>query len=144
MSGERPVTDVSRRQRTSRAAGLLAAGALAAGVLAGCSRPPRRASEVLPNHIWRTTNAAGGPSYRFRPGQQAELMRGTTIFFGTYQFPTDSALVLRVSGLIPGMPTPGPTELTLRYDVRVLPNAGGRERVEFRAGTAVDTLARVD
>lgn len=128
-----------------RASMAVAVALLAAGILAeACSRPPRRPSEVLPNHIWRTVKAGGGPTYRFRPGQQAELMRGTTILFGSYQFPTDSAVALTVTGLIPGMPTPGPTTLNLRFDVRVLPEAGGHERVEFRAGSDVDTLARVD
>ena len=128
-----------------RRAAIATAGLLATGlVVAACSRPSRHASEVLPNHSWRTVKAEGGPTYRFRPGQQAELMRGTTILFGTYQFPTDSAVVVQVSGLIPGMPTAGPTQPTLRFDTRVLPNAAGHERVEFRSGTAVDTLARVD
>ena len=99
---------------------------------------------MLPNHSWRTVKAGGGPTYRFRPGQQAELMRGTTILFGTYQFPTDSAVVVQVSGLIPGMPTAGPTQITLRFDAHMLPNADGHERIEFRSGTTVDTLTRVD
>ena len=58
--------------------------------------------------------------------------------------PTDSTLVLNVTGHIPGMGAGGPKSVTLRYGVRVLPTEGGRERVEFRAGAAADTLMRVD
>lgn len=132
----------ARRVSARRASGAVVACGIALGAGA-CSRPPRRAAEVLPNHSWRTAKG-DGPTYTFRPGQQAELLRGTTILSGTYEIPTDSALVLHVSGLIPGMPTPGPTTLMLRFDVRVLPDAGGHERVEFRAGTGADTLARGD
>ena len=132
------------RRAASRRYGL-ALGAAALGTVgAACARTPRRPSQALPNHSWHTVKAGGGPTYTFRAGQQAELTRDGTTMSGTYQFPTDSAVALTVTGLIPGMPTPGPTTLTLRFDVRVLPDGGGHERVEFRAGTAVDTLARVD
>lgn len=98
----------------------------------------------MPNHAWRTVTARGGPMYIFRAGQQVELVSGAGMMMGTYQFPTDSTLALNVTGRIPGVGS-GPTTLNLRFDVRVLaPGGDGRERIEFRAGTAVDTLARAD
>lgn len=133
------------RARGARAVALVVLSSAAVGAAASaCGRAPRRPSEVLPGHAWRTVKAEGGPTYTFRAGQQVELSRNGTTLSGTYQMPTDSALVATVTGYIPGLGAGGPSSLTLRFDVRVLPPAGGRERVEFRAGTTADTLARVD
>lgn len=141
-----PTAFAGRRVVTGRAltASTLAASVLVAGCLAGCGRPPRRPSEVLPGHTWRTVKAEGGPTYAFRAGQQLEMSRNGTTLSGTYQMPTDSSLVANVTGYIPGLGAGGPSSLTLRFDVRVLPAQEGHERVEFRAGTVADTLARVD
>ena len=135
----------------SRAFGRRMALAFSAAVVvtaAACGRaerrPGRRPSEVLLNHSWRTTSASGGPTYAFRAGRRVELSRDGTTLSGTYDMPSDSAVVVNATGYIPGLGAGGPTTLTLRFDVRVLPERDGRERVEFRAGTGVDTLARVD
>ena len=82
--------------------------------------------------------------YTFRAGQQVEMSAGGGLLMGTYQFATDSTLALDVTGRIPGA-SMGPMHLSPRFDVRVLPPGNdGRERIEFRAGNAVDTLARAD
>jgi len=129
---------------TAAAMAATVATIVTAGGLTACRQASGRPAEVLPNHGWRTVKAGGGPTYTFRPGQQVELGRGTTTMSGTYQFPTDSTVVLDVAGLLPGLGEGGPTHLTLRFDARVLPDAAGRQRIELRAGTGVDTLARVD
>lgn len=118
--------------------------ATTAGVVQGCGRETRRPSEAVPNHAWRVVSGRGGPMYTFRAGQQVEMVAGGGILMSTYQFATDSTLALDVTGRIPGAGT-GPMRLTPRFDVRVLaPGTDGRERVTFRAGNAVDTLARAD
>lgn len=131
------------RRAACRGARVVIATAVGTAAVA-CGRAPRRPSEVMPGHAWHTITVTGGPTHTYRAGQQVELLRGTTMMSGTYQFPTDSTLVEDVTGLLPGLGAGGPTHLTLRYDVRVLPAKDGRDRVELRAGTGVDTLARVD
>jgi hypothetical protein len=97
---------------------------------------------VLPGHSWRTITGRVGPTYTFRAGQQVELLGGGGLMMGTYAFPTDSTPARDVTGRILGTSL-APLHVRPRFDVRVLrPGTDGRERVEFRSGTAVDTLRR--
>lgn len=144
VTGGRPSRARGPRPATRAALARCAALAAAAAFGAACGRAGGRPSEVVPGHAWRVVSAGGGPMYTFRAGQQVEMVAGGGMLMGTYQFPTDSTLALDVTGRIPGAGF-GPMHLTPRFDVRVLATGpDGRERVELRAGTAVDTLARAD
>lgn len=134
----RQTVRVSRR-RAPVAGAIAAALALATA----CGSKERRPREVMPGHAWKAVTGRG-PTYDLRAGQQVVMLGPGGMMTGTYQFPTDSTLALDVTGRIPGASLE-PMHLSPRFDVRVLtPGGDGRERVEFRAGHAVDTLARVD
>lgn len=134
----------STRGRGHRAARWAAGVCIAAGVsVVACGRAPRRAREVMPGHAWKAVSGRG-PTYDLRAGQQVVMLGPGGMMTGTYQFPSDSTLALDVTGRIPGASLE-PMHLSPRFDVRVLPRGSdGRERVEFRVGSAVDTLARAD